>query len=567
MNGKNEYSFYIDTSIEAKDLTADDILNCWPLNNRFFGKLLNAMNSKNLVPLIGAGLTNSYSKESFPGWKTLLVKIAEDVGLGKNEIGKIKEYIEINKFEEAAQMLEDICGKNHIQELLRDVFSSSKLDDTKFSEKSSLMSLINIHPKIILTTNYDCAIERAYSLIPKKFLSNTEDYITEELKVLTPGSSTRNFVKAINESSIDNSSKVILYKFHGDVNDNGETHDLILSKKSYDKYYGKSENICENLIEKDLVRNLQIFLFSKTILFIGCSLNQDRIMDLISDNTDVDHYAFVGCGSDNRLKFCIEEANEEALDRSEKLNELNIHPIFYPRYARVAVNKLLDSLSDKNTSLYASSIHPKKSTWMNNYFSQLEIVEKHIIIFGGIGRNLREKTEIISLLENLLKNNEKSKLYICYDSDNAALHRDKQVNAEIERKETNEKIKEIKKIPNLFSIEDKDERIVVVPIKYDLTGYAILIDDDFFWNIITEQRSSDSPIINLDIKVGTNINFINYIKYASEQTKNIIEGEIKELTETYNVKEYNMDMTSLNKDLSGIKSIIEIMNEYLEKYA
>lgn len=563
----NEYSFYIDINKEENELTVDDIINCWPLNQKFFGELVRAMNNKNLVPLIGAGVTRNTSKDGFPNWKSLLIKIAEDVKLGESEIKRIKDSINAEcKFEEAAQILEDICGKNIIQETLRDVFSSSNLDDDKIKD-SALMSLLNLYPKIILTTNYDCAIEKAYDL--RKNDEDCNERIREGIKVLTPGSNTRNFVKAINESSSDNSSKTILYKFHGDVNDNGETHDLILSKSAYDKYYGNNGKATGSLTCKDLVRNLQIFLFSKTILFIGCSLDKDRIIDLISKNTDVDHYAFVGCGSNDRNKFNIGEANKDALKRSKELNKLNIHPIFYPRYARVAVKKLLENLSNKNTSIYASSLHPKKYIWMKTYFNQMlnnnEKIEKHILIFGGIGRDLREKSEIITLLEKLLIKNKNAKLYFCYDSDNAALHRNKQVKAEIQRKGTVEKIEEIKRIPKLFDIKNKEDRIVIVPIKYDLTGYAIIIDDKLFWNIITEQRSSDSPIIQLNIKEGENINFINYIKYALEQTYNIIKCENEEMKKGENNLIVDENIKILERNSRDIESVLEIMNGYLNE--
>lgn len=61
----NEYSFYIDINKEENELTVDDIINCWPLNQKFFGELVRAMNNKNLVPLIGAGVTRNTSKDGF----------------------------------------------------------------------------------------------------------------------------------------------------------------------------------------------------------------------------------------------------------------------------------------------------------------------------------------------------------------------------------------------------------------------------------------------------------------------------------------------------------------------
>lgn len=575
MNRENEYSFCIDVNKDEENLSFEDIINCWPPNRRFFNDLIGAMNNNNLVPFIGAGLTRNITNDDvgFPSWENLLIELAKKENIGKNEIDEIKGIISNDNkdegYELAAQILENISGRTLFQNDLRELFSTVKLSNGKL-KNSTLMILPKLHPQIILTTNYDSSIERVYYL-SKYFNEEDSDATvrfkeTEVIRVLTPCAKTREFVGLIKHRVAEDLSKPTLYKFHGDVQDKGDTHDLILSKKSYDEVYGTREEISSAHFIKDVVKNLNIFLFAKTILFLGCSLNQDRIMDIIATNNEVEHYAFVGCGKSNQTDFTIEDANRDALERSKKLNEMNIHAIFYPRYARNSVKTLLENLANTNTSINVSSMYPKKSEWMENYFNHLidEEVKKHIILFGGIGRNLREKSDIIKSLEKLLNKNKNAKIYFCYDSDNAAMHRNNQVKAEIERKSTKEKIEEIKKIPDLFSIENRNERIIIVPIKYDLTGYAILVDDKLFWNIITEQRSSDSPIIDLDIKEGTNINFINYIKYASEQTRNIIREKIVEVEQKHNDLE-NDTLIELKNDLKGIMSIIEIMDSYLNK--
>lgn len=567
---EREYSFDFDKTKNIDDITFDDIIDCWSPNRRNFDELINAANSNNLIPFIGAGITSDLSDGGFPSWNELILKLAYMENTGKNEINIIDGFIKKGNFEKAAQILEDISGSNLLQRDLRKLFSSKKLNNNKISE-SVLMTLPKLHPQIILTTNYDSAIERAYFLF-----HNTDDSVNENeviarerqaINVLTPCTTTREFVSLIENRSTEDISRPSLYKFHGDVQDNGKTHDLILSEKTYDKVYGKLKEIENNNLSRDVVKNLYLFLFAKTILFLGCSLKEDRIMKILKNNTEVEHYAFVGCGDSNQENFSNAAANADAIDRSKKLNEMKIHPIFYPRYARNCVKILLENLSKTNISLNVSSMYPKKSLWMNDFLKRLEQigVEKYIIVFGGIITDLRkENSDNLRLLNSWLSIHPKANVYFCYDTENAAQHRINQVENEITKDKSEEKIAEIQRIPNQFSSENRS-RVKIVPMLYDLNGYAVLADDKLFWNFLTHERSSDTPVVELDLHNENNIKFINYMKYALEQSQSLIERRISDDNqESSELLDPGLgDKENSKNKLSYIDELISIMNSII----
>lgn len=575
---KREFSFNFDVNKDENEITFDDILDCWSPNRRYFDDLINSVNNNNLVPFIGAGITKNLANGGFPSWEDLLLQLANMENMGKNEIECIESLIRCsndkdNNYEQAAQILEDINGVSLFQRDLRELFSPRKLNNQKISN-SALMLLPRLHPQIILTTNYDSAIERAYYLSKNYSDSDNEETVRareiESIKVLTPCARTREFVNLIKNRITESTSKPTLYKFHGDVQDNGSTHDLILSEKSYNSVYGTRTEILKKHMNKDVVKNLYMFLFAKTILFIGCSLERDRIMDLIRVNTEVEHYAFVGCGKSNKEEFTVDDANRDAIARSKKLNEMNIHAIFYPRYARNCVKILLKNLANTNTSLNVSSMYPKKSEWMNKYFNKLaeKKLENHIVIFGGIITDLRKNdSSNLKLLNKCLNDNPDVNIYFCYDSENAAQHRSNQVKADISKDNTKEKIAQIQSIPEQFSKENRS-RVKIIPILYDLNGYAVLANKKLFWNFLTHERSSDTPVVELDLEDGDNVKFINYMKYALEQSVILIKNKMPQNYDTANILEMEDPVLGNKKEsekkLKYIDELILILDSYIK---
>lgn len=515
---------------KKKQLDFEDIMEFWPFNQYIYEELKEEI--EEVVPLVGAGLSQNVIKdgcENFLPWEGLLRKCAEKLG----DINKaiIERYIKNGQYEEAAQEIVNIIGKGGLLSFIKRQYNSKKIDSNKLKD-NPIIVFPHLFDNLILTTNYDKVIEYAYER-------------TKPLEILLPTARKRDFVDVIRKKK----KACVLYKFHGDIEMGLE--DIILTKESYDQNYGiRNESGDNNEIETELVRNLSFCLLAHPILFLGCGLRNDRIMDLLIRNKEVHHFAFVACGANKLEEFNEEDATYEAIKKNAELDNKNIRAIFYPRYDRGCVKKLLDELMKyknqiSNDSLYYQ-VFQVKEDWMYEFISnlnikgenqQLENVKQHIVIFGGIFSEIRKyenggrAKENIDNLNCWLQSNQEAKLFICYDSEEAASHRAEQTNEDISAESKIEKIKSIRNLPVYFS-EDVRERVYIIPITYSLTGYSILADSELYWNIITHGRSSKGPILRILEELGEGgktekSDKIGYMLYALQESRNIMDSKMR----------------------------------------
>ena len=148
---------------------------------------------------------------------------------------------------------------------------------------------------LILTTNLDDLLERLYGARGRRF--------SHILFGGTIGEYRR--IKA-------NSERVLL-KFHGDC----QVRDgRVLGRTEYDKVYTSGSPLCEELTTIYRIHSL---------LFVGCSLNPDRTVELLAEVAKLDplmpkHYAFLQHPNDADV----------LLEREHFLTDRDIFPIWYP---------------------------------------------------------------------------------------------------------------------------------------------------------------------------------------------------------------------------------------------
>lgn len=472
-------------------LSFDAIMNFWPCNRTVFQEI--QRNLSDIVPMIGAGLSQNITKDGsiFPTWERLLRQCAEQMGVKEKTI--IEWELNANNYEEAAERLSDIVGARPLLTYIKQEFSTDKIDKDKLAV-SAIAEVVKLFKTgLMLTTNYDKAIETAYNQL------NGE----RTFEVLIPSSQKKDFVR-VARKSCDLSA---LYKFHGDIDRGWE--DIIFTKSSYENAYGNNE-------DTELDRNLSFCLLTHPILFLGCSLTKDRILNLLLNNKEGSHFAFVACGSSNRSNFDCEKATEEAIEKTAKLDKMGIMPVFYPRFDRTCINELLKELrKDKITKDESKSLNvlyvqvaDNKKNWIHDRLQKLDSNTKQIVFFGGIISTLRKfnkdcfKTEEERIktkenfesLKNWLTNTEEAQLYYCYDYGEAAKNRALQVQSHLTLEETRIKIEEILHIPKAFD-DNIRSKIFLVPLTYTLTGYPIIVGKDLFWNIILDGRSSSESVL------------------------------------------------------------------------
>lgn len=545
-----------------RHLSFNDIMEFWPCNRTVFQEIKN--NLSDIVPMIGAGLSQNITKEgvSFPAWERLLRQYAEQMGVKEKAV--IEWELDAGNYEDAAEKLADIVGKRALLTYIKQEFSTNKIDKEKL-KNSAIAEVVKLFKSgLILTTNYDKAIENAYNLL------NGE----KAFEILLPLSPKKDFVRAARKSC-DSSA---LYKFHGDIDRGWE--DIIFTKSSYVDAYGNNE-------DTELDRNLSFCLLTHPILFLGCSLVKDRILNLLLDNKEGSHFAFVACGSSNCSDFDFEKATAEAIKRTRELDKMGIMPVFYPRFDRTCIKELLKELrkdkisKDESESLNVLYIQvaDDKEEWIHGKLQKLDSDTKQIIFFGGIMSTLRKfntddfkneeeckKTkENLAALKNWLTITKNAQLYFCYDYGEAAKTRAEQVQKHKTAKEVKEKIEEILNIPYAFEDNIRD-KIHLIPLTYALTGYLIIIGEDFFWNIILDGRSSSESV--LLVRNSAIEKYRGYMQFALDMTserlatiKSQYKKEIKISDDSY--WEYLCPELFEDNSFKKIKNNIKCLEQFL----
>lgn len=558
----NEECIKIDCS--KKQLDFDDIMKFWPFNQYIYEELKEEI--EEVVPLVGAGLSQNVvekEEERYLPWEELLRKCAEKLGSVNQAI--IERYIKNGLYEDAAQEIVNIIGKGGLLSFIKKQYDPKKIDSEKMKD-NPITVFPYLFDNLILTTNYDKVIEYAFGKV-------------KPLEVLLPTARKRDFVDVIRKKK----KTCVLYKFHGDIEKGLE--DIILTKDSYDQSYGvRSTSGEKNELETELVRNLSFCLLAHPILFLGCGLKSDRIMDLLVKNKEVHHFAFVACGASNLDDFSEADAAAEAIKKNSELDKKNIRAIFYPRYDRGCIKKLLDELMKYKNQISNDGsyyeVFQVKEEWMHDFIlglndqrenSKASCVKDHVVIFGGIFSEIREYDKVVRAKKNIdnldkwLKSNPEAKLFICYDSEDAAVHRAEQTKEDITESSRIEKIKSIRKLPEYFS-EESRKRVYLIPITYSLTGYSILADEDLYWNIITHGRSSKGPVLKIMEDLGQSgksekSDKIGYMLYALQESKSIMNSKMQQKQVEGNVKN---TFDPVFEDLHEFRIAIENMDKLEE---
>ena len=267
-------------------------------------------NRKEIVPFIGAGISIDCGLFS---WGGLLDEIAKEF-LTEDEI---KLYHEKRDYFRYADRIIEVTENPHlVMKKIRDIFNETSIELTKLP-----YILLSSFSNLIVTTNYDTILETAAK----------QNANTRQLKPLLP------CLKGQIDEAIQINAKCLL-KLHGSIE---ETTSFILTTEQYDDYYGKKG--CNE--KKPLPEYLEKLFSGKKILFVGCSLEIDRTLEILCDCVKkyerISHYAILPWSKDKKIQIV----------RSRQLIKMGIEPIYYPEGDFEAVGKLLSYLAVDNTFL------------------------------------------------------------------------------------------------------------------------------------------------------------------------------------------------------------------------
>lgn len=294
-----------------RELTFDTVMNFYGKHNRdVFRMIVEAQKGGNLSPFVGAGLSCPFG---YKLWGGVLVELAEYIPTEADRKTAL-EQIHNSQYEEAAQTILDAYP--FMLDQLPGIVSPDILrtcsEEVKRTSAAWVLPLL--FPKgLVMTTNFDRVLEHVYLA-----------HRNESIPTVTP----------MNQDRLDQlcqNQALSLFKLHGDIGSEAVSiDDLVFTGAQYDKHYAANS---------PLVAALARWFSNRRLLFLGCSLNADRTMQVLQQvsrsQNGIRHYAILGC----------KEA--EITKRSQELATLGILPIFYDDSNHDALRVILERLLEE----------------------------------------------------------------------------------------------------------------------------------------------------------------------------------------------------------------------------
>jgi NAD-dependent SIR2 family protein deacetylase len=260
-------------------------------NELRFDQLVTLLKEATVVPFIGAGVSVA---GGFPTWKEHLRKQGKTAGIVSSII---EGHLAKGEYEAVIETIEKARGAETFAQEIRDAFSKSgKLE-------AITLRITELFQDTLITTNYDHLLEQAFDTGP-----NDEVQVISSTGAMEPR----------------DPAKIAIIKLHGDVQNPAR---CILGKKQYDVAYGETALD----LTRPIPKLLQFHYTTSNLLFIGCSLNNDRTIQVFKAVKEEQRAKGV---IDLPQHFSIEQAPEnlaELATRNAELLKLGITPIWFPK--------------------------------------------------------------------------------------------------------------------------------------------------------------------------------------------------------------------------------------------
>ena len=282
-----------------------------------FNKLKTA---KNILPFVGAGMSKPFN---YPLWSEFLQNVIED-----NFTGDTRESLEnALQNKDYLALAEDINERlnDGLAEQVREYFDELNMvePDNNYLEILNALGVRNI-----FTTNYDNVIER-------HFKTNSGN-----LEVLLP--TTKRTANEYHEFARRGIPTVV--KLHGSYD---VEHSIVLTKSQYETHYLSPNPVLEPILAQAFQTN--------EVLFLGCSLEKDYLLDTIYGISQLKHpswsYAILPYPNDKK-KFT---------EMKSYLLTHKIRPIWYPQGEPEYVNIILKELLQQTSKSYERSKNLSKN--------------------------------------------------------------------------------------------------------------------------------------------------------------------------------------------------------------
>ena len=216
-------------------------------NKRAFQGIQEQLAKNNLIPLFGAGFTGA----AYLGWSSLLQEMSKPF---PNCQAKLEKQLNDSQFEEAASTLCAEMGEFEFREELCQTFGPHTVPDAMNKLTPARKAIPRIFKGPIMTTNVDLCLEEIYG---------------HRLKVLCPHTA---YHLPLADHALFTSTPT-LFKLHGSVSDREH---MVFTKEAYDTVYPCSQE------PTPLSKTLSSIFRSRPVLFLGCSLDTDRVVQVLN---------------------------------------------------------------------------------------------------------------------------------------------------------------------------------------------------------------------------------------------------------------------------------------------
>jgi predicted ATPase len=325
-----------------------------------------------VVPFVGAGLSVPYK---FPQWGAFIRDLAKREGV----VDEVQRRLDALEYEEAADLLQQRMH-GRFQDFVAHYFGDQVLEGAEFRGTVNLLPHVAVGP--VITTNFDRLLESVFEKAGCPFPTKVwHDKVGAAI-----GSMSRN--------------RLMLLKLHGDWEFPNER---VLTLREYQAHYGKSKTKINFRLPIPQVLEL---MMTRPMLFLGCSLKQDRTGQIIRQLADrvpeFRHFAI------------LEHPGGEAKyrERIDELSRMNIRPIWYPEKQHDKIEQILAYLAEKVPQQLRlvkkktpDTLPAKRSTFIGRSAEQKDLRERIlkyslVTVVGAPGAGKTRLTvEVARLLE------------------------------------------------------------------------------------------------------------------------------------------------------------------------
>jgi len=249
--------------------------------------------SMGVIPFVGAGLSADFN---FPQWGELLRRLARP-----NQKAQVDTLVRRGDFERAAELLYDRGrAADRLQTGISESFHRPIAEAELAGKAVALLPYLTAGP--VITTNYDRVLERAFEIAGRGFTGSIVGAEPDEI------------VPAIQRN------ERVLFKIHGDCQ---TRRGLTLTLGSYEFAYGQRDRRAGRETRDKLQGMLPVLLTNRPFLFLGCSLDTDRTLEIVKEVYDkharIGHHAILAADYDA----------DEFERREEALAKIGIRVLWY----------------------------------------------------------------------------------------------------------------------------------------------------------------------------------------------------------------------------------------------